>query len=483
MKSCNHSLLRANILFVFFILFSFNAEKANSQNFDFAKLGTGSKAYMVVIEMQIEVSFGINTSDQEERYLGTIVTEGGLVIFDGTDIASDNMFSSFSGLTVKTTPTKIEVITLDGISYDGELLGFDRFTKVGFINILAEDNEKFTPVKFNKHHEFRIGEWLALFMLMPEFIVPSLSADIGMVSNLVESPEPFPMTVGFNSMQLTSVLFNESLEPVGILGTLMDPSSGSADAGSMMGSFGSGGIPMLGVITGERIEELIASPPTEGEIERGWLGISLQALTQDIAEFWQLDLAGGIIVNEIIRNSPADKSGLKVGDIIYEVNGQPVEVDREEKIAVFQRLIANFGPEAAIELEVMRLDQGSSDSTKILVNLEKAPISPTEAPDFKEEELELTVRDLVFADYMIYNLDSENFKGVVVSGLTLGGPASIGGLLIGDVIQRIGPTEIESVDDAKKALHEISIEQPREVIFFIWRRNQTMFVNVKPTWN
>ncbi|MCH8027896.1 MAG: PDZ domain-containing protein [candidate division Zixibacteria bacterium] len=433
--------------------------------------------------MQIEVSFGINTSDQEERYLGTIVTEDGLVIFDGTDIASDNMFSSFSGLTVKTTPTKIEIITLDGISYDGKLLGFDRFTKLGFINILAEDNEKFTPVKFNKHHEFRIGEWLALFMLMPEFITPSLSADIGMVSNLVESPEPFPLTVGFNSMQLASVLFNESLEAVGILGTLMDPSSGSANGGSMMGSFGSGGIPMLGVITGERIEELIAAPPTEGEIERGWLGISLQALTEDIAEFWQLDLAGGIIVNEIIRNSPADKSGLKVGDIIYEVNGQPVEVDREEKIAVFQRLIANLGPEAAVELEIMRLDQGSTELTKILVNLEKAPISPTEAADFKEEELELTVRDLVFADYMIYNLDSENFKGVVVSGLTLGGPASIGGLLIGDIIQRIGPTEIESVDDAKKVLREISTEQPREVIFFIWRRNQTMFVNVKPTWN
>jgi len=130
MKSCNGSILSANILFVFFILFSLTGATANAQNFDFGKLATRSNAYMVVIDMQIEVSFGINTSDQEERYLGTIVTEYGLVIFDGTDIASDNMFSSFSGLTVKTTPTKIEISTLDGISYDGELLGYDRFTKV-----------------------------------------------------------------------------------------------------------------------------------------------------------------------------------------------------------------------------------------------------------------------------------------------------------------------------------------------------------------
>ena len=482
MKSCNHRKFSLSFLLVAFTLFSLTGPTANSQNFDFGKLGTRSKAYTVMIDMQIEVSFGINTSDQEERYLGTIVTEDGLVIFDGTDIASDNLFSSFSGLTVKTTPTKIEITTLDEVSYDGEFLGFDRFTKVGFLKILAEENEKFTPVKFNKHHEFRIGEWLGLLMLMPQFVTPPLSADIGMVSNLVESPEPFPLTVGFNSMQLASVLFNESLEPVGILGTLMDPSSGSADGGAIMESFGSVGIPMLGVITGERIEELIADPPTEGEIERGWLGISLQALTQDIAEFWQLDLAGGIIVNEIIRNSPADKGGLKVGDIIYELNGQPIEVDREEKIAVFQRVIANLGPEAAVELEVIRLNQGFSDSTKILVNLEKSPISPTEAPDYEEDELELKVRDMVFADYMIYNLDSENFKGVVVSGLTPGGPASIGGLLLGDIIQRIGSTKIESLDDAKKELGEISDTKPREIIFFIWRRNQTMFVNVKPTW-
>jgi serine protease Do len=263
----------------------------------------------------------------------------------------------------------------------------------------------------------------------------------------------------------------------------MDPSSGGADGGAMMESFGNMGIPLLGVITGKRIEELIASPPTKGEIERGWLGISLQALTRDIAEFWQLDLAGGIIVNEIIRNSPADKGGLQVGDIIYKVNGRLVEVDRAEKVAVFQRLIANLGPGVAVELEVIRLGEDSSDSTKVLVTLEKAPISPTEAPEFKYEELEITVRDLVFADYMIYNLDSEDFKGVVVSGMTQGGPASIGGLRIGDIIQKIGSAEINSVTDAEKVLGEITDDKPREVIFFVWRRNQTMFVNVKPTWN
>jgi len=484
MKSFELSIFRKRIYLATIALSLWLPNSSYAQTFDFSKIEHQVNSYSVIIKMQIEVSFGINNSDQEERYLGTIVSEDGLVIFDGTDLASDNMFSSFSGLTVKTTPTKVSVTTLEGLTYDAEYLGFDRFTKIGFLKITAAKGEHFTPIKFSKQYQFKVGEWLALYMLMPDFVTPPLSADIGMVSSLVESPEPFPLTVGFNPVQLTSVLYNQAYEPVGILGNLMDPTSGGSDAGGgMPESFGNTGVPLLGVIDANRLALLIASPPTKGEIERGWLGISLQALTHDIAEFWSLPLSGGIIVNEVIRNSPADIGGLKVGDIIYQVNGQPVNVDREEKVAVFQRKIAALGPTAEVELSVMRAREGKQDSTTVLVKLQRAPISPADAPDYKNESLEMTVRELVFADYMLNNLDSENFKGVVVSELTQGGPASIGGLSIGDIIQRIGSTEIKSVDEAKKSLEEVTKNQPREVIFFIWRQNQTMFVNVKPNWN
>ena len=456
---------------------------AQSQNFDFAKLESQVKNYSVIIEIQIEVSFGINSSDQEERYLGTIVTEDGLVIFDGTDLASDNLFSSFSGVTVKTTPTKISVTTLDGIKYEAEYLGFDRFTKVGFLKVKMPEGVRFKPIKFSKQYKFKVGEWVALYMLMPEFVSPPLAADIGMVSNLIQSPENFPLTVGFSAIQLTAVLYNSVNEPVGVLGNIMDPSSSGSDMSGMLESFGDVGIPLLGVITADRIEKLITNPPTKGEIERGWLGISLQALTKDIAEFWNLPLSGGIIVNEIIRNSPADVAGLRIGDIIYVVNGEPVEVDREDKVAVFQRKIAALGPGIQVELGIMRTNNNVQDTLTLLVTLQKAPMSSSDAPEFKDESLEMTVRDLVFADYMAYNLDSADFKGVVVSQLIPGGPASIGGLSLGDVIQRIGSAEIKTVAEAKLTLENVAANHPREVIFFIWRQNQTMFVNVKPNWN
>lgn len=474
--------LRLKLLYPLILACCLAFGSARAQSFDFSKIEPLANTYTVIIEIQIEVSFGINSSDQEERYLGTIVSEDGLVIFDGSDLASDNLFSSFSGVTVKTTPTKVGVKTLDGVKFDAEYLGFDRYTKVGFLKIKSPEGKRFAPIKFSKQYQFKVGEWLALYMMLPDFVSPSLAADIGMVSSLIKSPEQFPLTVGFSSVQLTSVLYNSAYQPVGILGNMMDPSSGGGEMGGMMESFGDVGFPLLGVITADRIEKLISTPPTKGEIERGWLGISLQALTKDIAEFWQLPLSGGIIVNEIIKNSPAYAGGLKLGDIIYQVNGDPINVDREEKVAVFQRTIAALGPGAEVELGVLRNTEGASDSVTLVVTLQKAPISSSDAPDFEDKSLELTVRDLVFADYMINNLDSQNFKGVVVSGLTPGGPAAIGGLSLGDVIQRIGSTEITSVPDAESALNKVSANRPKEVIFFIWRDSQTMFVNVKPNW-
>jgi len=449
-----------------------------AQDFDFTKLENQVKDYAVIIDIKIEISFGIHNTEQTDQYLGTIVTSDGMVIFDGTSLSSDGGLSTMTGFTVKTSPINIEIKTLDGKTYDGEYIGVDRFTGIGFVKIIS-DGETFIPVEFKSDQKFKVGEWLGLFMMLPEFISPSLAADIGMISALVKAPEEFVLTVGFNQLQKTSVLFNSKLEPVGVLGTLMDPSTASTDAGGLLESFGQFGIPLLGVITSERLAELIADPPQKGEVDRGWLGITLQALTKDIAEFWGLDVPGGIIVNDIVKNSPAEKAGLIIGDIIFEVNGQKIEVDKEEKLPVFQRMVSEMGPGVAIELAVVRRDETKVDTLSLLATLEEAPMAAVDSPEYENETLEFKVRNMVFADYMITNLDPEEFVGVVVSELQMGGLADIGGLRIGDIVQRIGDQDVGSIEDAEAAMTGLELTNPEEIIFFIWRNNQTLFVNVK----
>jgi len=455
---------------------------AAAQNFDFEKLRQIIVPYTVIIDMKLEVSFGIHVNEQEDRLLGTVVTEDGLILFDGGSLASDNALSSFSGFTVRTTPTEIKVTTLDGRRFQGEYVGADRFTKIGFLKISNAGDQKFTPIQFRTERDFRVGSWVALYMLLPEFVSPPVAADVGMISTLVQSPEYFPLTVGFNALQISSVLFNESLQPVGVLGMLNDPSSASMDPGGMLESFNQFGAPLLGIITGDRLTKLIADPPEKGKIDRGWLGITLQALTEELAGFWNLETEGGIIVNDIVKGSPAAVAGLEVGDIIYEINGQQVEVDKEEKIPVFQRFISELGPGTAVEFSVLRISEDKVDTLKLLATLESAPLAAADAPEYENKPLQFTVRDLVFADYLFYNLDAESFKGVVLTELKQGGLADLGGLTIGDIIQRIDDRPVGTVEDIKPIMDDVESQKKKEVIFFVWRNNKTLFVNVKTNW-
>lgn len=456
----------------------------SAQQFNFDRLEQQVRQFTVIIDMKVEMSFGMNSTEQEETLLGTLVSNDGLVIFNGNTVAAEHTFANLGGMTIRTSPTKIEVRTLDGTTYDGEYIGVDRLTRIGFLRIANFDQKQLKPVSFVDQGEVKVGQWLALYMLLPEFITPRLSADVGMISTLVEEPEEFTLTVGFNPLQMTSVLFNERGQAVGVLGTLSDPSSGDM-SGGLMGSFDDFGIPLLGVITAERLARMVESPPQKGEVDRGWLGITLQALTLDLIDYWNLDVAGGIIVNNIVSNSPAEEAGLEIGDIIYQVNGLPVLVDKEERLSVFQRMISDMGPGAGVEFAVLRgvETEAAPNRLTLTATLKEAPMAAADAPEYENDALEFTVRDLVFADYMFYNRDPEEFNGAVVSELQSGGLAQVGGLQIGDVIQRIGDEPVENVQDAEGIMTRIEEQKPREVIFFVWRNNKTMFVNVRTDWD
>lgn len=454
----------------------------SAQSFDFDRMLSEASSYLVVVDIKMEVSFGMQMSEQRERLLGTIVSKDGLVLFNASVLANDNMLSSLSGMSVSIEPTRIEIATLDGESFDAEYIGYDRFTEIGFAQVLPAEGRVFEPVKFATDVSYEVGDWLALFMLLPDFVDPPLAADIGMISSLVEMPEEFTLTVGFSSVEMTSVLFDSKLRPVGVLGAMMDPSSATTDASGMLEGFGQFGIPLLGVITGERLQKLIADPPREGEMERGWLGISLQALTEDIGNFLGIDASGGIIVNDLAPGGPAELGGIAVGDVVAGINGQDIEVDKDENIAVFQRMIAELGPGARVEFLVYRPQDESLDTLSILVTLANAPLAASQAEDYESKELEFKLRNLVFSDFLRYNLDSTTFKGVVVSEIKQGGLANVGGLRVGDVIQRIENLAITKVEEARTAIENLQIEKPSEIIVFVWRNNKTMFVNIKTDW-
>ncbi len=456
----------------------------SARDYDYDKLLKGAEKYVVEVNIQTEVSFGTQTTDVESRGIGTIVTPDGMVIFDGRPIDSDDPFSTMTGMQISAEPTKIEIIFFDGKTFEAEFIGIDRFTKLGFAKIIPKDNEKFEYVRFSDRKKFQIGDMLISLMLLPEYVDPPLSVDIGMVTANLEEPEKFTLTVGFNELELVSVLFDSTGAAVGMLGYMTNPNLASMSPNQMMDPFGQmeDFFPLLGVISADKIKKLIDDPPKKGKVTRGWLGIYLQALTPDIAEFWGIQAGGGIIVNEVVNGSPADSAGFKTGDIIVTLNNEEIMVDKEENIPIFQREISEMGANAIVNFGILRRTDGRVDTLALALNLAPAPITPSEAPDFKDDNFELKVRDMVFADYNLYNLDPAKFKGVVVKEVESGGWASVGGISPGDIIQSIGGEDIGSIEDARTIFEKLEEDKPKEVVFFVFRDNKTLFINIKTDW-
>ena len=454
------------------------APSSHAQNFDFERLLRQASVYTVVLDVKVEYSFGADVNEHEERLLGTIVRGDGLIIFDGGFLSEENPFMPTSGMTFRSTPKRIKVTTVDHKEYGAEFVGVDAYTGFGFALITGADRP-FTPIRFVKPERLRVGEWLATLVLLPEFVEPPLATDVAMISAVITQPERFTLTVGFSPFEFGSVLYDARLNPVGLLGQMEDPTGQSGGGEGMMGEFQQVNIPLLGVITLDRLDALIVNPPRRGQVARSWLGITMQSLTADIAEFLKLGAPGGIIVNEIVPGSPAETGGLKVGDVLSEVDGHRIEVDREEELSVFRRQVAAKTVGSTVSLTVLRPAEPGLDTLHLQVTLAAAPLAASDAADFEYTPYELTVRNLVFSDYVGYNVEMNSLSGVVVTSMQPGGLADISGLAPGDVIQRVNDRAVASVEEFAQVMETVDSEQSTEVVLLIWRFGQTVFVNVR----
>jgi serine protease Do len=206
----------------------------------------------------------------------------------------------------------------------------------------------------------------------------------------------------------------------------------------------------------------------KGKVVRGWLGVSIQEVTAEIAESFKLKEAKGALVAEVIEDSPAKQGGLERGDVIVTFGGKDVATPNE-----LQRIVANTTPKKRVKVEVIRDGKTKNLTVKLGTMPDELPVTAKAITT----GLGLTVQTLTPELAEQFEWPREE-KGVLVTGVEPGSAGAEAGLRRGDLIKEINRKAVKTTADYKRLLKEV--KKGDSLLLFVRRGGRTFYVTVKP---
>jgi serine protease Do len=217
--------------------------------------------------------------------------------------------------------------------------------------------------------------------------------------------------------------------------------------------------------------------PPPREVAKAWIGVATQPIIDKLAKKLGPEGDLGYRVTRVYPGTVAAQAGLKVGDIIVALNDEPLRPRGMQDAGLFNRAVRKLKIDDQAELTVLR--QG--ERQKVALSLERTRLSPEEARRVRNRDFEMTVRELTFFD-RDDNRWEESVQGVLIEQVESAGWAGLGGLQSGDLIQKINQHEIADLRNYRRAMRQITKDQPARVVFEVLRGVQTRFQFVEPEW-
>jgi serine protease Do len=340
----------------------------------------------------------------------------------------------------------------DGKEYNADVVGRDPKTDLALIRTkVALDVEVGAPL--GDSDKVEIGEWVMAignpFGLERTVTVGILSAK-GRVIGAGPYDDFLQTDAAINPGNSGGPLFNMKGEVIGINTAIVASGQGIGFA-----------IPI------NMAKELL--PQLEkGKVTRGWLGVSIQEVTDDIAKSFKLKDAKGALVAEVMEDTPAQRGGMERGDIIISFDGKEVETPNE-----LQRIVASTPPDKKVKAKVIR--DGKIETLTVKVGTMPEEITETEKAI--TTDLGLTVQTLTpdLAEQFNWSRDE---KGVLITGVDPSGAGAEAGLRRGDLIKEIDRQNVETTEDYRKILEEA--KKGESVLFLIKRGTRTFYITLAP---
>ena len=371
---------------------------------------------------------------------------GFIIDQDGTILTNNHVIENAQRIVVRLSNDQREFVA--------KVIGRDARTDLAVIRIEADGNLPALPL--GDSDKLQVGEWVValgspfgLQNTITAGIVSAKSRQIG-----AGAYDDFIQTdASINPGNSGGPLINMQGEVVGINSAILSRTGGNMGIGFA--------IPI------NLAKELLPELRATGKVTRGWLGVSVQRVTPDIAESLGLQKVRGALVASVMPGSPAERAQLRVGDVIIEFAGQPVADSNALPLLVAR---APVGTRA--NLKVMR------DAKEIAVAVTIAELKEEEvvasAPQ-KESAFGVTVQNLT--PEIAQTLGIEKVQGVVITETMGGSPAEDAGLQRGDVILEIDRKPIRDIGDYKNAM--AALKKGESTLFLVQRGATTSFVAFK----
>ncbi|MBS0270520.1 MAG: Do family serine endopeptidase, partial [Proteobacteria bacterium] len=345
----------------------------------------------------------------------------------------------------------VEVAMEDGKRYPAKVAGTDPKTDIALLKV--EGSSDFPFVRFASSKP-RIGDWVVamgnpfgLGGTVTAGIVSANGRDIGAgpYDDFIQIDAPI------NKGNSGGPTFNQLGEVVGVNTAIFSPSGGS--------------VGIAFDIPAETAKHVADELKSSGQVVRGWIGVSIQPVTADIADSLGLKEAKGALVDEPQDGGPARAAGLKAQDVIVSVDGKPIKDGRD-----LARTIAGMSPGKAISVAVIRDGQSRNFDLKV----GKYPddkAAKTEQPADTDTKLGMT---LAPAD----SVQGAGSKGAVVVNVDPDGAAAEKGIQQGDIILSVGGKSVSSPQDITKALREAKKQSKRAVLMQLKTANGDRYVAI-----
>ena len=361
---------------------------------------------------------------------------------------------------------EVRVTFQDDETLTAEVIGTDEKTDLAVIQV--DTDKELTAVKFGNSDVLRVGDWIVaignpfgLGGTVTAGIVSARQRDInaGPYDDFIQTD------ASINRGNSGGPMFDLKGEVIGINTAIFSPSGGSVGIGFAIPS----------ALAKPVIDQII----TYGRTRRGWLGVRIQQVTDEIAESLGLAKATGALVATVTPDGPAEAAGLEAGDIIIEFNGQKVSEMRE-----LPRLVAEAKIDAPAKVTYWRDNKKGTAEVKV-GELEKAEEEgliksgsekPTEGLHIDSVGLSVKkITDTMRRDYAI----PPSVDGVAITAVEPRSEAAQKGLFEGDVIVEINQTPVTTPEKAKEIIEKAGENGRPSVLLLINREGEVRFLALK----